>query len=109
MAEAAEPGARGADSACTNGYGARSARGRERSWPRGLRRRELTRLYRILRRPFSKTPLDGEGAYRFGGRWSSVGVRLAYTAEHLSLAMIEYFVHIDPADPPGDLVVVTAD
>ena len=38
-----------------------------------------------------------------------MGVRLAYTAEHLSLAMIEYFVHIDPADPPGDLVVVTAD
>jgi RES domain-containing protein len=23
--------------------------------------------------------------------------------------MIEYFVHIDPADPPEDLVVVTAD
>lgn len=69
----------------------------------------MRRVYRILRKPFSKKPLDGEGAYRFGGRWSSVGVRLAYTAEHLSLAMIEYFVHIDPDDPPRDLVVVTAD
>jgi RES domain-containing protein len=69
----------------------------------------LTRVYRILRKPFSKKPLDGEGAYRFGGRWSSAGVRLAYTAEHLSLAMIEYFVHIDPDDAPKDLVVVTAD
>lgn len=69
----------------------------------------MTRVYRILRRPFSKRPLDGEGAYRFGGRWSSVGVRLAYAAQHLSLAMIEYFVHIDPVDPPKDLVVVTAD
>jgi RES domain-containing protein len=69
----------------------------------------LTRVYRILRKPFSRKPFDGEGAYRFGGRWSSVGVRLAYTAEHLSLAMIEYFVHIDPDDPPKDLVVVTAD
>ncbi|MGA2593935.1 MAG: RES family NAD+ phosphorylase [Bryobacteraceae bacterium] len=69
----------------------------------------MTRVYRILRRPYSKTPLDGEGAYRFGGRWSSVGVRLAYTSEHLSLAMIEYFVHIDRDDPPKDLVVVTAD
>jgi len=38
-----------------------------------------------------------------------VGVRLAYAAQHLSLAMIEYFVHIDPVDPPKDLVVVTAD
>jgi RES domain-containing protein len=69
----------------------------------------LTRVYRILRKPYSKTPLDGEGAYRFGGRWSSPGTRLAYTAEHLSLAMIEYFVHIDPDDPPSDLVMVTAD
>jgi RES domain-containing protein len=69
----------------------------------------LTRVYRILRRQFSKKPLDGEGAYRFAGRWSSAGVRLAYTAEYLSLAMIEYFVHIDAADAPQDLVVVAAD
>jgi RES domain-containing protein len=32
-----------------------------------------------------------------------------YTTEHLSLAMIEYFVHVDPDDPPNDLVVVTAE
>jgi RES domain-containing protein len=69
----------------------------------------LTRVYRILRKPYSKKPFDGEGAYRFGGRWSSPGVRLAYAAEHLSLAIVEYFVHIDPEDPPRDLVVVTAD
>jgi len=69
----------------------------------------LTRVYRILRKPYAKKPLDGEGAYRFGGRWSSVGTRLAYTARHLSLAMIEYFIHIDPDDPPKDLVAVTAE
>ena len=69
----------------------------------------MTRVYRILRRAYANTPLDGEGAYRFGGRWSSVGTRLAYTGEHLSLAMIEYFVHIDPDDPPKDLVLITAE
>jgi len=69
----------------------------------------LTRVYRILRAPYSKNPLDGEGAYRFGGRWSSRGTRLAYTSHHLSLAMIEYFVHIDPNRPPRDLVAVSAD
>ena len=69
----------------------------------------MTRVYRILRKPYAKRPLDGEGAYRFGGRWSSVGTRLAYTAEHLSLAMIEYFIHIEPDDPPKDLVAVTAE
>lgn len=69
----------------------------------------MTRVYRILRKPYAKKPFDGEGAYRFGGRWSSVGTRLAYTAEHLSLAMIEYFIHIDPDDPPRDLIAVTAE
>jgi len=42
-------------------------------------------------------------------RWSSPGVRLAYTAKHLSLAIIEYFVHIDADDPPADLVLVRAE
>jgi RES domain-containing protein len=69
----------------------------------------LTRVYRILRKVHAKKPLDGEGAFRFGGRWSSPGTRLAYTSEHLSLAMIEYFIHIDPGDSPPDLVVVSAD
>lgn len=69
----------------------------------------MTRVYRILRKPYSKKPLDGEGVYRFGGRWSSQGTRLAYTSEHLSLAMLEYLVHVDPDDPPSDLVVVAAD
>jgi RES domain-containing protein len=69
----------------------------------------LTRVYRIVREPYSKTPFDGEGSFLFGGRWSSPGTRIAYTAEHLSLAMVEYFVHIDASDPPKDLVVVAAD
>jgi RES domain-containing protein len=69
----------------------------------------LIRLYRILRRRHARAPFDGEGAFRYGGRWSSPGVRLAYTSEHVSLAMIEYFVHLDADDPPPDLVVATAD
>ncbi|MDE3166238.1 MAG: RES domain-containing protein [Acidobacteriota bacterium] len=69
----------------------------------------MTRVYRILRKPYAKQPLDGEGAFRFGGRWSSPGTRLAYTAEHLSLAMIEYFIHVDAADAPQDLVVATVE
>ena len=69
----------------------------------------MIRVYRILRAPYAKTPLDGEGSYLFGGRWSSPDTRLAYTAEHLSLAMVEYFVHIDVNDAPKDPVVVAAD
>ena len=65
-------------------------------------------VYRILRRPYADKPLNGEGAFRFGGRWSSPGVRVAYTAEYVSLAMVEYFVHAGAEDPPRDLVLVTA-
>jgi RES domain-containing protein len=69
----------------------------------------LSLVYRILRRPYARTPFDGEGSYRFGGRWSSPGVRLAYASEHQSLAMLEYFVHLDKEDPPADLVLAIAE
>lgn len=63
----------------------------------------------MLRKAISHSPFDGEGAYRYGGRWSSVGTRLAYTSEHQSLAMLEYFVHLDSDSAPADLILVTAD
>jgi RES domain-containing protein len=34
---------------------------------------------------------------------------LSYASEHQSLAMLEYFVHIDHENPPSDLVLATAD
>jgi RES domain-containing protein len=69
----------------------------------------LIRAYRVLRRKYAPDPFDGEGAYRFGGRWSSPGVRLSYASEHQSLAMLEYFVHLDKVDPPNDLVLAIAE
>lgn len=63
----------------------------------------------MLRAAYARTPFDGEGAYRYGGRWSSPGTRLAYASEHQSLAMLEYFVHLDPEDSPDDLVLATAE
>jgi RES domain-containing protein len=69
----------------------------------------LTRVFRVLRAAYARNPFDGEGAYRYGGRWSSPGTRLVYTSEHQSLAMLEYFVHLDPEDAPDDLALATAD
>ena len=69
----------------------------------------MNRLYRVLRKTYARTPFDGEGAYRYGGRWSSAGIRLSYTSEHESLAMLEYFVHLDKDDPPTDLVLAVAE
>jgi len=69
----------------------------------------LTRVYRVLRKKYARSPFDGEGAYRYGGRWSSPGIRLSYTSEHQSLALLEYFVHLDKDDPPADLVLAVAE
>jgi RES domain-containing protein len=69
----------------------------------------LTPVFRVLRAAYVRAPFDGEGAYRYGGRWSSPGMRLAYASEHQSLAMLEYFVHLDPEDSPEDLVLAIAD
>jgi RES domain-containing protein len=63
----------------------------------------------VLRKTYARAPFDGEGAYRYGGRWSSPGTRLSYASEHQSLSMLEYFVHLDKDDPPGDLVLAVAE
>lgn len=69
----------------------------------------MSRIYRVLRAAYARTPFDGEGAYLYGGRWSSPGTRLSYASEHQSLAMLEYFIHLDKDDPPDDLVLALAD
>lgn len=38
---------------------------------------------------------DGQGAFRFGGRWNSRGTRILYTAGSLSLAALEMLVHLN--------------
>jgi RES domain-containing protein len=74
-----------------------------------LSQSRANKVYRVLRKAYARSPLDGEGAYRYGGRWSSAGTRLCYTSEHQSLAMLEYFVHLDSDNAPADLALVTAE
>jgi RES domain-containing protein len=69
----------------------------------------LTRVYRLARLVFAANPFDGEGSFRFGGRWSYPGTRIVYTAERLSLAMLEYLAHLDPNRLPDDLVLAQAE
>jgi len=51
--------------------------------------------YRICKTKYAPTWFDGEGAFLFGGRWNSRGVRILYTAGSLSLAALEMLVHLN--------------
>ncbi|HSM36588.1 MAG TPA: RES family NAD+ phosphorylase [Longimicrobiales bacterium] len=62
------------------------------------------RVWRLARAAHAE--LDGEGARLYGARWTSVGVAAVYAAEHLSLAALEYLVHVDIEDAPDDLMAV---
>ena len=53
-------------------------------------------VWRLVRAEFSER-LDGEGARLFGGRWNSRGRPAVYTSAHLSLSVLEVYVHIPPA------------
>ena len=55
---------------------------------------EIT-VFRICKTKYASTAFDGEGAFRFGGRWYSRGTRIIYAAESLSLAALEMLVHLD--------------
>jgi RES domain-containing protein len=49
---------------------------------------------------------DGEGARRFGSRWTRKGRAVIFASATLSLAALERFVHTDPDLEPIDLVAL---
>ena len=56
----------------------------------------------------ARPTFDGEGARLYGGRWNHLGVPVVYTSNSLSLAVLEYFVHLD-IDLAPTLVAIPAD
>jgi RES domain-containing protein len=64
-------------------------------------------VWRLARAPYAA--LDGEGGRRASARWHTRGRPIVYTASHLSLAVLELLVHIDPGEIPTDLVALTID
>lgn len=51
-------------------------------------------IFRICKTKHAATAFNGEGAYRFGGRWNSRGTRIVYAASSLALAVLEMLVHL---------------
>jgi RES domain-containing protein len=52
-------------------------------------------VWRLVRPEFADK-LDGEGSRVAGGRWNSRGRRALYASEHLSLGVLEVYVHLAP-------------
>jgi len=52
---------------------------------------------------------DGEGARRYGSRWTPKGFSVVFTSATLSLAALERFVHTDPDLELPDLVAIAVD
>lgn len=65
-------------------------------------------LYRITTEEYA-TDLSGTGAFLYGGRWNSKGVRLLYTAESSALAMLEALAHLTMLRQPRSYVKLTID
>jgi RES domain-containing protein len=55
-------------------------------------------IFRICDQRFS--PLSGEGAWAFGGRWNSIGVALVYACLDYSSALLEKLAHLGGAAMP---------
>lgn len=51
--------------------------------------------YRIFKSKHAATWHDGEGAFRYGGRWNTPGTRLLYASSALSLAALEMLVNLN--------------
>lgn len=71
------------------------------------------RIWRICKARYAEEAFSGHSARRlggrpFGGRWSSPGIPMVYSASSLALAAIELFVHLEPNLQPDDLVSIAA-
>jgi RES domain-containing protein len=64
------------------------------------------RVWRVTRRAHAAP--DGEGARLYGGRWNLPNTAVVYASASLSLAVLEYLVHVDRDLAPSDLVSIAA-
>lgn len=52
------------------------------------------RAWRIVKAKHAATAFSGDGARKYGGRWSSPGIPVVYVAGSASLAILEMLVHL---------------
>lgn len=67
------------------------------------------KVWRLTSARYADSAFDGEGARLYGGRWNLEGDAVVYTAEHLSLAILEQLVHLRPQRQLAERVMIPAD
>ncbi len=66
----------------------------------------IIRAWRLLKTAYAASAFSGEGAFKFGGRWNSVGTRVVYTAESVALATLEILAGGAPLSLLGEFVKI---
>lgn len=66
------------------------------------------KLFRISKTKYIND-LSGIGAQLYGGRWNEKGVRVIYTSESRSLAVLEFLVHVSMINIPKDISIIQID
>jgi RES domain-containing protein len=65
-------------------------------------------IWRIAKSRFASSAFDGEGARLNGGRWNSVGVRVAYASESIALASLEVLVGLQNSSVLASYFLISA-
>ena len=65
----------------------------------------ITTAWRITKARYAANAYDGEGARLAGGRWTSPGHPVVYTAENAALAALEMLVHLDASGRPAYVLI----
>jgi RES domain-containing protein len=64
------------------------------------------RLGKTLPGQFDAKDMTGEGAYRYGGRWNSIGMHAVYAALTPATAVLESIVHLGQLFNPIDRYLI---
>ncbi len=67
------------------------------------------RVWRLTTQKFAATAFTGVGNRKAGSRWVPEGLLAVYTSEHISTAVLETLVHIDPGHLGNNHALIAAD
>jgi len=66
-------------------------------------------VWPISRQDFANSAFSGNGGLKAQARWNHSGNRIVYTAQSLSLAALEVWLHVDPKFPLPSYVSFSAE